>query len=366
MATFPYAPDWGCKPTMTPRVLKAQFGDGYDQRAGDGLSPFLATWGLTFSVRSESEARGIFGWLNGKSAHTTAFLWAVPGDSTATDETFATEDGTRTQWQLSASGINVLDLNGAPTIYREDWQGKQLLYTTARTNLLTYSQDFSNAAWLRLGANIVGGYTAPDGSSTAQRIQEDSSTGTHWAYQSIVTTTSTKTLSVFAKQSGTARQLAMRHSGGLGTVYSYFNLTNGTVDQQGTGHTASIVALGNGWYRCSITFTDSTTLVVIGNAVGNNTIYTGNGGDGVLAWGAQLEDGGSAASYIPSTSSSASRTDYTLSGTGLVTISTTSSGATLSWTGSYYRRFVADKWTPPKPDTYGSWSLQAEFRQVPA
>lgn len=43
-----YDPDWGIERAYKPRVLKAEFGDGYAQRAGDGINnnPVVinATW----------------------------------------------------------------------------------------------------------------------------------------------------------------------------------------------------------------------------------------------------------------------------------------------------------------------------------
>jgi len=78
MATFTYAPDWGCKPTMQPRILQAKFGDGYDQRAGDGLNTRLPVWPLTFSVRTQTEATAIAAWLAMNNADVTPFDWVAP------------------------------------------------------------------------------------------------------------------------------------------------------------------------------------------------------------------------------------------------------------------------------------------------
>lgn len=43
-----YHPDWGLERSFKPKVLKAQFGDGYAQRAGDGINSnpvsIKATW----------------------------------------------------------------------------------------------------------------------------------------------------------------------------------------------------------------------------------------------------------------------------------------------------------------------------------
>jgi phage-related protein len=43
-----FHPDWGVQRQFKPRVLKAEFGDGYSQRAGDGINSnpvnISATW----------------------------------------------------------------------------------------------------------------------------------------------------------------------------------------------------------------------------------------------------------------------------------------------------------------------------------
>jgi phage-related protein len=46
--TFTYPPSSGTSGTMMPRVLRARFGDGYVQEAGDGINPLLRRWELTF------------------------------------------------------------------------------------------------------------------------------------------------------------------------------------------------------------------------------------------------------------------------------------------------------------------------------
>lgn len=49
MAVFPdYQPEYGASCEITPRVRKAQFGDGYTQRVGDGLNNMPRKWSVTF------------------------------------------------------------------------------------------------------------------------------------------------------------------------------------------------------------------------------------------------------------------------------------------------------------------------------
>jgi len=82
MATFPYSPDWGCQPTMTPSRIKTDMGDGYEQRVGAGINRFMPTWPLTFSKRTQTEAQAISTWLRTNNADITSFDWTSPDGTT--------------------------------------------------------------------------------------------------------------------------------------------------------------------------------------------------------------------------------------------------------------------------------------------
>jgi len=71
-----------------------------------------------------------------------------------------------------------------------------------RRNLLTYSEQFDNAAWTKLQSSVTANSaTAPDGTTTADSFIEDSSTNTHLAVQipSGVPANTTFSISVYAK-----------------------------------------------------------------------------------------------------------------------------------------------------------------------
>jgi hypothetical protein len=75
--------------------------------------------------------------------------------------------------------------------------------------------------------------------------------------------------------------------------------------------TASITNVGSGWYRCAITYTQTSVtsaaqlhLVATLNAAGD-FVYTGDGTSGIFVWGAMLETG-VLTEYIPTTSGSLS------------------------------------------------------------
>ena len=106
-------------------------------------------------------------------------------------------------------------------------------------------------------------------------------------------------MSVYAK-AAERTQIALQ----LGADVGYYNLSTGAVI---SGANASIVSVGNGWYRCIVTGTPVNTNSLIYLASGGAASYTGDGTSGVYIWGAQLEAGAFATSYIPTTSASVTR-----------------------------------------------------------
>jgi hypothetical protein len=102
-------------------------------------------------------------------------------------------------------------------------------------------------------------------------------------------------------------------------VGAEFNLSTGVVVATEGTATATITNYGSGWYRCTITRVSSTTngriIVYTGN--GTSDTYTGDGTSGVLVWGAQLEAGSYATSYIPTTAASVTRVADAASKTGI-------------------------------------------------
>lgn len=82
MATFTWTPDADATTTREPRIREAKFGDGYSQRAQDGLNADMARWSVRFSGRSQSEGEAIDEFL-AEQGGVTAFDWTPPGGTTA-------------------------------------------------------------------------------------------------------------------------------------------------------------------------------------------------------------------------------------------------------------------------------------------
>ena len=183
-----------------------------------------------------------------------------------------------------------------------------LLIEEGRTNLLTYSSDFSNAAWSKTGTTATSvANVAPDGTLTVVKVIEGSSTGSHYINQSIGVTNATAYTYTFYVKAG-ERTKALFYVGNVGNGLT-IDLTNGTV--VGGSGTVSSLSVGNGWYRISYIFTatstaSSTFQVWVLNAAGSLS-YTGDGYSGIYIWGAQLEAGAFATSYIPTVASTVTR-----------------------------------------------------------
>lgn len=194
---------------------------------------------------------------------------------------------------------------------------KGLLVEESRTNLLTYSEQFDNAAWTKANATITtNATTAPSGVATADALIEDTSnTGHTAAFGAITYAASTVyTATIFVKPTGRSWfyiQFATAPFGGANTR-AWFNVTTGQVGTQ-ANCIGSIQPVGNGWYRCGITATSTVggapgTAIAIGLSNADNvSIYTGDGTSGAFIWGAQIEAGALATSYIPTVATQVTR-----------------------------------------------------------
>jgi len=127
---------------------------------------------------------------------------------------------------------------------------------SARVNQLTYSEDFSNTAWVK-GAGAT---------ATVSVLSTLAGTGNHWTFRNGVAN-GTQTFSVEAK-AGTVSWMAMGQGNTGAAFNTFFNLSTGSLGTVASGQTASILNVGDGWYLCTITlnFTTTNASIAVTNA----------------------------------------------------------------------------------------------------
>jgi hypothetical protein len=241
------------------------------------------------------------------------------GDFNVTRATTAT--------RVNASGLIESVASGVPRLDYYTSGGTAgcpaLLVEPSAVNSALQSAAWNVSPWAATsgsqGATVSGNVTtSPDGTTNADKLVEAAVPGIHICQQTITLTNGTTyTASFFVKAS--ERTLGRFRMTGTTAYWDIeFNLTLGTA----TGGTNTFIQnYGNGWYRIGATFTANTASnvfnVFLRDASGNVS-YTGDGTSGFFVYGAQVEVGSVATSYIPTTTGSITRNADVISVSGAV------------------------------------------------
>lgn len=210
-----------------------------------------------------------------------------------------------------------------------------LLIEESRANTILYSEDLTNAAWTKIGSTISSdAIISPSENLNADKMIENTSTGNHSISQFVPVSGTAYSISFFAKAA--ERTKISFSGGGFGAqgFSAIFDLNNGTMFDN-VGNKGTITAYKNGWYRCNVSFTPSSTVATAFNMVNNagNSSYTGDGISGLYVWGVQTEIGAFPTSYIPTTTAAVTRNAdvATMTGTNFSSWYTATTGAASVW-----------------------------------
>jgi len=191
----------------------------------------------------------------------------------------------------------------------------RLTNEAAATNLLLYSEALFNEVYIKSNVEIPQAGIAPDGTETAILMRENLANSAHYVEQLCETLADTEyTYSMFLRANSDGRTRGRINVGTLG-AFADFDIAGfgAIVASGGEGYVrASVSVVGVlGIYRVELTFQTSVAamhnmVLFLANAAGALS-YTGNGSTGFYYWGGQLEIGGAATSYYPTTNAPATR-----------------------------------------------------------
>jgi hypothetical protein len=179
----------------------------------------------------------------------------------------------------------------------------------ARYNLLTYSEDFSNAAWIKNAVTVTtDAIVAPNGTTTADLIVPSS--GAYVLRTLASAATDALCIRVYAKSGGTQSDIELGAYAGPNSAVVVFNVLtmSKTVSQSGTGSVISsdIVDVGNGWKLLSVFFTG-----IASANIPFSPKYNAAQSGGIFLWGADLRPTSQATGLIgPTYQRVAAATDY--------------------------------------------------------
>lgn len=201
-----------------------------------------------------------------------------------------------------------------------------LLVEEDRTNLFSYSHDFSQGVWakLALAPTAVDAALAPDGTMSAEGLVPNTSNVNHYVDRSVVNLSAATNHcgSVYLKK-GTAKDGLLRLFGtgnamhgvrlNFDTGIATFVSTNEYLTQGGVTTSWGAEYVGNGWWRLWVAGSPDAAAqrrlfrITLSSATGGETFEGDGVTPGVYVWGGQLEQGTFPSSYIPTAGVAATR-----------------------------------------------------------
>lgn len=224
--------------------------------------------------------------------------------------------------RYNSAGLIESVANNVPRLDYTNSSCPSILVEPQRTNTILQSENLATS-WTSFRSVVTTNVTtSPAGNSTADKIaQQNGFVDAGGVFQTInLGIGTTYTYSYYAKADGYNWTFA-RVIDGVNNYYVWFNLATGVLGTIQGSATAKIQNAGNGWYRCSVTFTSAglgnQVVSYVANADNSDQVPSPNSVKGIYVWGAQLEAGSYPTSYIPTVASSVTRNADVISKTGI-------------------------------------------------
>ena len=255
--------------------------------------------------------------------------------------------------RVNKEGLIEVVENDRPRIDYLDSEDGVFLLEKAATNLLIQSSDFTSSEWTKYNTTLeTNSIVSPDGTLTATKLLETTSSLSHILYdeKSPTTPNSSYSFSIFVKKLNRSYVGIQSISSASQSATAFFDLDNGVLLYTfaiGTGYSVSnakIEEYSNGWYRLSATFTTPVSVnypnICLADSKWTNgssydNFYTGDVTKGVYVWGAQYEQSSHASSYIPTEGTIQTRVQETASGSGNSEVFNDSEGILYANIGSF-------------------------------
>jgi hypothetical protein len=200
-----------------------------------------------------------------------------------------------TATRVNASGLIEAVASNVPRLDYTNSSCPRLLLEPQRTNFITYSEQFNNAAWTSATFTVSANTTvSPDGTQDADTLPFTASAASNIYQFPTTSATGDHVFTIYAKVASGTKTFRLRIDTGSGPAVS-------------NDFTATTT-----WQRFTFAFTSTNV---------NLVAYVFNGTNGaagnLIVWGAQLEAGAYATSYIPTLGASVTRVADAASKTGI-------------------------------------------------
>ena len=248
--------------------------------------------------------------LTTPTAHSSAVLHSLK-DGTSNSDFDVTSDTDATR--INENGLlediaaNQPRINYEPSASGVVANNAHILLEPTRTNLAVRSGDASQWTWGKdanpNSTTRVDGQTDPYGGTSASQFTRDAGTGGWFTNANNPTGSAVDyTHSIFVKQpasnASTTIEIKNVSTSPQSSVTFTFSSESFTTESNATG---SFEKFPNGYYRLSMTFAN-------GSASSSQARHTLDDGKALIVFGIQFEEGSFSTSYIPTTSSSVTRT----------------------------------------------------------